>query len=512
MTFVLIYLLKLSCFQWPKGFKNEEINNDPLLYSCQFRYPDVCRIDMFSSIMDYTKLRKVDCLKNYPNADIVKDTWINHIKKKNNETLYDFKALIYPETNNNNFIFNKYDSFQAFYKSITKNIIFTNDTEELEEETPEIMLLKNKEKYEIKINLKFNQELSEKQAKKTSEEGTPKKNILFLYIDSLSRPHFFRKMNYLSQFLSKFNSNKASYYELFQFMKYQSFKNDFYNNGIQTIFYEKMPKRKHSELTYSHILTLFKKKGYITAQSANYCFKEFYPIQKEYNYFQKTLLDEYDHENIAMFCDPFFMKEMDNPSIKKCLYGKNSFEYVLDYGYQFWTKYPKNNKFLRLSFFEGNEKTGEVIKYLDYYLYQFLENLYQKKYLKNSIIFIVSGQGNSYNDLFNSLFYRDYDFFIEKYLGSFFMLIDKKRLKLNETDLINIRNNQQNMVTAYDIRETLKNIVNNKIYKDVKEVNDDNRNNDEILGKSLFGYIYSLERNCKKYPQITRDICRCYNY
>ena len=68
------------------------------------------------------------------------------------------------------------------------------------------------------------------------------------------------------------------------------------------------------------------------------------------------------------------------------------------------------------------------------------------------------------------------------------------------------------MVTAYDIRETLKNIVDNKIYNDVKEVNDDNRNNDEILGKSLFGYIYSLERNCKKYPQITRDICRCYNY
>ena len=466
---------------------------------------------MFNSIMDFTKVRKVDCLKNYPNADIVKDTWINHIQKHNNETIYDFKALIYPETNNNNFTFNKYDSVQSFYKSITKNIIFTNDTEKIKEENPEIMLLKNKEKYEIKMNLTFNQELSENRANKTIKDNTPKKNILFLYIDSLSRPHFFRKMKYLSQFLTKFNSNKTSSYESFQFMKYQSFKNDYYNNGIQTIFYEKMPKMKQSKYTYSHLLTLLKNKGYITAQSANYCFKEFIPVQKEYNYFQKTLLDEYDYENIAMFCDPFFMKEMDNPSIKKCLYGKNSFEYVLEYGYQFWTKYPKNQKFLTLSFFEGNEKTGEVIKYLDYYLYQFLDDLYQKKYLKNSIIFIFSGQGNSYNDLFNSIFDKNYDYYIEKYLGTFFMLIDKKRLKLNETDLINIRNNQQNLVTAYDIHETLKNIVENKIYNDIKEVNEKNINEENILGKSLFGYIYPFERNCKKYLQINRDICRCYD-
>ena len=50
-------------------------------------------------------------------------------------------------------------------------------------------------------------------------------------------------------------------------------------------------------------------------------------------------------------------------------------------------------------------------------------------------------------------------FYIEKYLGTFFILLDKEGLNLNETDLINIRTNQQNMVTAYDIRETLKNIA-----------------------------------------------------
>ena len=372
------------------------------------------------------------------------------------------------------------------------------------------MLLKNEEQFEIKINLKFNEELSLNRNQINNQDSLPKNNILFLYIDELSRTHFFRKMKYLSNFLSKFNSNNNSFFEAFQFMKYQSFKNDYYNSGIKTIFNETNPKIKYAKQNNFHILSLLKDMGYIAAQSANFCFKEFYPIDRELNFFMKTNIEEYDHENIAMFCDPFFMKEMNIPSIKKCLYGKNSFEYVLEYGYQFWTKYFENKKFLRLSFFEGNEKTGEVIKYLDFYLYQFLNNLYENNYLNNTIIFLVSGQGNSYNNLFNTINYMDYDFYIEKYLGTFFILLDKEGLNLTNDDLINMRNNQQNMVTSYDIRDTLKSIARKTFYDDIKE-NKDKFDYDK-LGKSLFGYINSMERNCNKYKQITIGVCRCYDF
>ena len=467
--------------------------------------------------MDYSKVRKIDCIKNNPNSDEVINIWRNDYNQNDNsDTLYDFQAIIYPETNNNNFTFSKYDSIYDFYNSISQKIIFTNGTKKLKEINPEVMLLKNKENFEIKIDLKFNEELSENRNQIMMEDNFQNNNILFLYIDMLSRPHFFRKMPYLTQFLSKFNSNKNSSYEVFQFMKYQSFINDYINSGIETTFYETPKKIRNEEQKNFHLLTLLKNRGYITAQSANFCFKEFYLNQREYNFFINTNIEEYDYENIAMFCDPYFLQEMKTPSIKKCLYGKNSFEYVLEYGYQFWTKYFNNKKFLRLGFFEGKERTGEVIKYLDYYLYQFLDNLYQNNYLKNTIIFLVSGQGNSYNDLFNSIFYLDYDFYIEKYLGTFFILIDKQGLNLNETDLINIRSNQQNMVTAYDIRETLKNIAENKIYNDTKEKNEDNLNNnnsnDNNFGKSLFGFINSLKRNCKMYNNLNDEICRCYDY
>ena len=166
---------------------------------------------------------------------------------------------------------------------------------------------------------------------------------------------------------------------------------------------------------------------------------------------------------------------------------------------------------MRLSFFEGNEKTGEVIKYLDYYLYHFLFNLYENNYLNDTFIFLLSGQGNSYNDLYSSMNYFDYDYFIEKYLGTFFIFLDKNSLNLTNNDLINIKNNQQNMITAYDIHYTLKSIIENNIYSDTKEKEDFSDENN-ILGKSLFGYINSMERSCYKYKQIDIGICRCYDF
>ena len=456
--------------------------------------------------MDYSLVRKVDCVKDNPNSDLVQKTWMNVTKN-----FHSFKSIIYPETNNNNFIFNKFKTQEEFYDSIIDNIIKTNETKIIKEINPEVILLKNKEKYEIKIDVKFNEELSNERNQIINQDESPKNNILFLYIDILSRPHFFRKMKNLSKFLSQFNSNKNKSYEVFQFMKYQSFKNDYYMSGIETIFYESNSKADGIKLNNSHILSLLKKKGYVTAQSANYCFKEFYPLKKKFNIFGKTNIEEYDHENIAMFCDPFFMNELNNPSIRKCLYGKNSFEYVLEYGYQFWIKYYKNKRFLRLSFFEGNEKTGEVIKYLDYYLYKFLFNLYEDNYLNDTFIFLVSGQGNSYEDMYSSIKYLDTDYFLEKYLGTFFMFFDKRSLNLTKNDLINIKVNQQNLVTSYDIHYTIKSIAENNIRNDINEIEDFSDENSN-LGKSLFGYINSMERSCYKYKQIDIGVCRCYDF
>ena len=467
-----------------------------------------------SSILDFSKLLHQECHKEIPLFNKVKQVWINSLSNKDFDENY--YGLAYPLTNNNNYTFSKFDSSQDFSDKINENLIFLNEINIFDKNNSEIKILKNDENVNIEINLNYNKKLSQERNQLIKDKNM--NNILFLYIDSLSRSHFFRKMKLVTNFLEKFyknNSNETNY-ESFQFMKYQTFKRDYYKSSVQTMFYKKA---KNSISLYHniHIISLLKENGYITGQSANICSKEFYSydFEKETNFFKKTKIEEYDHENVAMFCDPFYFDYKTsnrknvkgiNSSIKSCLYGKNSFEYVLEYGYQFWNKYKENKRFLRLGFFDGNEKTGEVIKYLDNYLYEFLNKLYHENLLINTILFIVSGQGNTNTELFNSFYYED--FWIEKYIGTFFIFIDKSNILINKNCLMNIKKNEQNMITPYDIIATLEDIFNNNICKETNEKEEDINKK----GKSIFKFINQKERNCQKYKQTTEEVCRCYDF
>ena len=139
---------------------------------------------------------------------------------------------------------------------------------------------------------------------------------------------------------------------------------------------------------------------------------------------------DFDHENVAMFCDANYYNR-DNPypllqggfaAIRRCLYGKDTFEYVLEYGKKFWETYKDNKKFLRLGFIDAHERTQEVVKYLDEPLYLFLNDLFKKKLLENAVIFFVSDHGNGMYG-----YYRDIqadDFLFERTIAFWFMILE----------------------------------------------------------------------------------------
>ena len=85
----------------------------------------------------------------------------------------------------------------------------------------------------------------------------------------------------------------------------------------------------------SEILKYFKAKGFITAAAHNSCNKEIFDW---YNY-KYTSFSHYDHENVALFCDPNFEDKNDQWSIKKgkcsilrkCFYDRDSFDYNFEY-------------------------------------------------------------------------------------------------------------------------------------------------------------------------------------
>ena len=84
-----------------------------------------------------------------------------------------------------------------------------------------------------------------------------------------------------------------------------------------------------------------------------------------------------------MICDPNFYDPENriNPYMgqysirRRCLYGRETFEYILEYVEKFWETYSKEHKFLRLSFQDAHEDNLEEVKYLDVKFAEFLEIL-----------------------------------------------------------------------------------------------------------------------------------------
>ena len=154
---------------------------------------------------------------------------------------------------------------------------------------------------------------------------------------------------------------------------------------------------------------------------------------------------------------------------------------------------------------DGHEFTGQVVKYLDEYLYEFLEELYQNKKLDDTALFILSDHGNSYFNYVYYYIFKSDDSLIERSYATLFIILPKnKRIKNKISDEYyeNINNNQQILISPYDIHNTLIHIAlgNNTI------------NNSEIHsqhGKSLLSSFEGKKRNCKTWPIIVEGECLC---
>ena len=250
------------------------------------------------------------------------------------------------------------------------------------------------------------------------------------------------------------------------------------------------------------ILKIFKKKGYITGQAYDMCAREIYDIEKDN--LKYTDFENYDHENIAMFCDPNYYKR-ERPFTaflgpyafkRRCIYGFDAFEYVFEYGKQFWEAYIEEPKFLRLAFIDGHEGTGEVVSLLDKKLGKFLKDFQKKGYLNDTVIFFVSDHGNNMFGFYQIFMFQD--FVTEKTLPYWYILFPKS---INDTEKNILKENQQKFITAYDIHDTMINILNAK------------EGNYSRKGQTIYKPINAKERDCKLYDkEIPPEWRRCINY
>ena len=301
------------------------------------------------------------------------------------------------------------------------------------------------------------------------------------------------------QNISNIGNNIENKYYAYQFLKYHTFTSGTKFNAMPMFYGTSVFSVKGT-----NIIKYFKELGYITAQTTDMCSKEVWEPEKEPHHLD---FETWDHENIAMFCDPSYMDRKSLYSIykgvysllRRCFYGKEVHDYIIEYGTKFWEAYPDNKKFLRMGFNDGHESTFEVLKYLDEPLAEFFEEFSRKGYLKNTAIIIISDHGNHMPGLYNLFLSEQFE--TERVLGNLFLIINTDKIDKFRNFNKNVMINQQSIITPYDIHNTLIHIITGN--KDRNTIND--------RGTSIFMEINNSERNCNFFDQDTEEkgLCRC---
>ena len=471
------------CYNWTLGLNKIRIESNQIRDSCYIKTPKKCYIELLSK--DYTNFNSCDGRSNDKKV---------LIEYRRNSIPLTYSNISYPDTTN--FTLNESVVGVFHYRVLARlsnaDII----------KNPEIVVNFNKNDIgNIIINITPKEDLiKERSLLYEKYPNVIYKNVIIIYLDGLSRRHFLRKLPKSSKLLEDYlynNKDKKEKMSSFQFLKYINFLGITENNCIP-MFYGNS---KGNADKYS-IVNEFKKKGYITCGTSNQCHRELFLLNKNTNY----KFVGFDHENFALFCDPNYNPPNNNKQFelglyskyRRCLYNKDTFEYVFEYGKKFLEAYKEQRKFLRLGFIDSHETSLELIKYLDDSLSDFI--LYLINNFNNSTsIFIVSDHGgNMQSREFN--FLAGQDFRYERDLGTFFLIISDNY----NSNFKNLNYNQQILITPYDIYNTLMFILQN----DKKEYS--------FKGQSIFEEINGKERKCNNYKvEYGNDIeerCPCINY
>ena len=492
---VIFFSLMFNCKDWDKGLKDTRIINDNSISNCNILKPTYCWLDTFRGFQDISKFLGESC-DNFREGE--KAELFKYLPSRYNQSL----NFGFPRSSLFSFTHNKEAWFKIYPFNVFSNFIDIDHPENNNktsgyDSTPEVFLRFNETNNlgEIEIKVEKNETLSKH--RKSLEESNPTmvKNILYIYIDALSRRHFHRNMAKTKAFLEEHYKTNETDITAYQFLKYHNFI-FFTPPNVNPMFYGESMQHHNG----THIIRKLKQLGFVTGDSHNQCSKELYDIEDSYT--NGINWESFDHENNALFCDPNYNNPNDaytpyhGPySMKRrCLYGKDTFEYSIEYARQFWEAYKENRKYLIIGNIDAHEGTGEVIKSYDEPISDFLKNLYSKGELKDTAVFIGSDHGNNMFGLYS--IYNVDDFHREKTLGTLFMMLPKDKVT-SEIDN-NLKANENVMVTPYDIFNTLVDLSGDKTHPKTHR------------GESLFNAINGTQRNCSNYELDLKPLwCRC---
>jgi hypothetical protein len=445
-----------SCEDWDKGFKNKAINNNDF-GSCVIKKPGICYENILDNLLDVTWYMGFNC-DNYGNSTKEKTVGVFSLMSDDKYTL-----VGYPRTEP----WNKwYSLYKLYQNNVLGNVIDMNNNSFSEDLKKNIEVTVDYSKTPPKVDVKLKKNEGLLGLRKANQADLNAKNVIMLFIDSISRTGFKRKLTKVYSWLENFyagdnnNNNNNTEFESFQFLKYHAIADYTTPNMFPILF-----GAPHTNAEGREIVIDFKSKGYITASTMNQCSKspiDMWPgpgLQKEW--------DSYDHELNAIFCDPNFSAPNQNHPllngpysiVSKCLYNRPTMSYSIDYAQQFLEAYKDQPKYLRIGDINSHEGTGEVIKYDDDQLHSFLEYMRLNGHLDNSVLIVLSDHGYTMPGLHNSFGTEDHmkDLFLP-----FLSIVISKKLKDYQTMRGNLKHYENLLLSPYDIHRSLISLLEKK--------------------------------------------------
>ena len=484
-----------SCKNWNDGLKDTKLDMEYEI--CPIIQPKKCWMNVMDNIFDVSRLLGDDCKQFSFDSRF---QMLKHTRIRN------AKVVGYPRTENWSFYWDgTLDVFQ--FKVLSKLIDMEDENvPQTLKDNVETIVDFNKTPVEVTQRVNRDDKVAEERAKifeeynknAKEEDKVLAKNVVFIFIDSLSRDHFRRKLKKTKQLLDDLYENYESDARSYQFLRYHGLAAWTLANMVPVNFgVNWLYKVEGNNLTPKNFLKYYKERGYVTGQTHNYCGKELYDLEK--GNLEKFKLENWDHENNVFFCDPNYSIPGHPFSLfngpygvkRRCLYSDDSNKYIFNYGKLFWEAYKDVPKFLRIAFLDAHEGTAEVAKYMDEALVNFINFIRESPDFEDTMIVIMADHGVNMPGFYS--FIDAEDFHREKTLPSHYWILPKK---LADKHHMVLKSNEQKMLTPYDLNNVLLHICKA------------DKSNYNTLGKSFFEEIDDSDRNCFKF-NIDDFYCNC---
>ena len=489
----IFYYYNTNCNNFYKGIGGVDLENDPKTDKCYFIRPKYCSMKFIDPFFDMSKL-KGECTGRWN----TKKRFMKHLDRK----LGYINHFYYPRL-----------EFAPEYETYTEkifNYVFEHidgvKENPAEAEKAEVFLDFENDIGKIRINLKRNETLVQERQALAEKNEVKFDNVYVFFIDAISRNHFIKRMkklkNAFEQMLyskkvkneEKIEDNRYKRFNTYQFIKYQNLQGTTPNNMFP-LFYG-VPLLDKSGVSVNKY---FKEKGFITAFTVNSCYRELYHINPTI-----TKPTPFDHENIAMFCDTNLIdpdmywayEQGENSIFRRCLYGKDSHDYMFEYMTQFLEAYKDQRKYMRMAFMDGHEATMQVIKYLDDPLNDFLNLIFDKYSNNKTAIIFLSDHGGKLPGPYYVLFVEEFIF--ESELSFLYLILPENNTKYDKNIVLK---NEKRFLSDYDVYHTILDYIN----VDESEFTGARKK----YGQSLLTEIDGMKRDCE-----TTGVkgCYCHNY